>query len=309
MRGHTNMDEKKRRRISWIFSVIFHLAMFLIISFTGLLHYTSLEKSDIFEVTAVSGGGGGGGSSSGGGEISAPPTPSEPAATSESTAFTPEQIGSDAILQHSDTSKTKVTYEQLDVLRQEEKQEQEQTQETVENNVPTHLTTPKAIDLKEYRNSHGTGSSDNSDIAEQGNGTDSGEGTGSGQGNGSGTGTGDGNGNGNSTGNGEGNGIGEATDEVVSSPAVPPSVTRRVQPTYPSHEREAGITGTATIRFLIGKDGSVESVELVGSSGSSALDNAAVNAGYKWRFAPAKDEYGRPVRCYARQSMDFQLRN
>ena len=48
----------------------------------------------------------------------------------------------------------------------------------------------------------------------------------------------------------------------------------------------------ADIRFTIKEDGSVGDVEVVSSSGSSALDAAIVDTISKWRFSPATDSNG-----------------
>ena len=286
------MDAKKRRRVSWIVSIAFHLIAALVIGLTGLLHFTSLENSDIFEVQAVESGGsqGGGGADSGSIDESAP----QPAENSEQEAFTPEQIGSDAILQHSDTSKTNVTYEQLDELQRKEEAEQAQeasSDTSAASNSPSQATgSVSAI-------STGAGSG-----AGEGNAS----GTGSGQGDGSGDGDGQGQGDGN--GNGQGDGVGEATDEVVSNPAQRPELVSAASPRYPQDAINAGIEGRVVIRFLVGKDGSVESAEIAASSGHSSLDQAAMDTAYSWHFSPARDEYGRAVRCYVRIPIPFQLR-
>lgn len=52
-------DEKKRRNAGFIGSVLIHILIVLVISFTGLLHFSS-NTEDIVEVTFFGGGGGGG---------------------------------------------------------------------------------------------------------------------------------------------------------------------------------------------------------------------------------------------------------
>lgn len=140
----------------------------------------------------------------------------------------------------------------------------------------------------------------------------SGTGTGRGSGNGSGTGPGSGSGSGGGHGSGHGTGTGSGYGEgngVTSSPAIPPRIVKSFQPPYPSAERNAGIEGTVTIRFLIDQNGNVEDVTLINSSGNGNLDNAAVSAGYKWRFSPAKSKTGNPVRCYANIPITFKIVN
>lgn len=139
-----------------------------------------------------------------------------------------------------------------------------------------------------------------------------GTGTGRGSGNGSGTGPGSGSGSGGGHGSGHGTGTGSGYGEgngVTSSPAIPPRIVKSYQPPYPSAERNAGIQGTVTIRFLIDQNGNVEDVAIINSSGNANLDSAAVSAGYKWRFSPAKSKTGNPVRCYANIPVTFKIVN
>lgn len=140
----------------------------------------------------------------------------------------------------------------------------------------------------------------------KGKGTGQGSGTGSGIGPGSGSGSGGGHGSGHGTGTGSGSGPGSG---ITSSPAVPPRIIKSYQPTYPSAERNAGVEGTVSIRFLIGTDGSVEDVTVTSSSGNANLDNAAVAACRKWRFTAAKNSSGLPVRCYASIPIIFKIGN
>ena len=105
---------------------------------------------------------------------------------------------------------------------------------------------------------------------------------------------------------GKGEGIGPAGD-AIQAPAVPPRVTRSRMPSYPETCRKSGITGTAVVRFLVGKNGGVESVILARSSGNASLDQAALNAAGGFRFKPGLDGYGRPIRCYAYQPFAFRL--
>ncbi|MBQ7418478.1 MAG: energy transducer TonB, partial [Acidaminococcaceae bacterium] len=121
-----------------------------------------------------------------------------------------------------------------------------------------------------------------------------------------GTGSGSSAGTGGGKGGGNGPGIGPASD-AIQAPAVPPRVTRSRMPSYPSAARSKGITGTAVVRFLVGKSGGVESVILARSSGDASLDQAALSAAGGFRFKPGLDGYGRPIRCYAYQPFAFRL--
>ena len=129
-------------------------------------------------------------------------------------------------------------------------------------------------------------------------------GNGIGTGTGSGTGSGSGSGNGRGSGNGSGNGSGEGRGV----PVKPPRLLREVAPVYPASARNSGATGVVTVRILVGADGSVEDVTVVGSSGNGAMDSSVVTAVNKWRFSPAKDKYGQNARCRVTRAVNFNLR-
>lgn len=125
-------------------------------------------------------------------------------------------------------------------------------------------------------------------------------------GNGIGTGTGSGTGSGSGSGNGSGCGSGSGEGRGV--PVKPPRLLREVAPVYPASARNSGATGVVTVRILVGADGSVEDVTVVGSSGNGAMDNSVVTAVNKWRFSPAKDKYGQNARCRVTRAVSFNLR-
>lgn len=111
---------------------------------------------------------------------------------------------------------------------------------------------------------------------------------------------------GNPDGSGEMQGIPPASD-AIESPAVPPSVTSARAPEYPYSAQRKGIEGTVVVRFLLNKDGGVDDVDVVESSGNDSLDRAALEAAEGFSFSPGLDGYGRPVRCYAYQPFTFRL--
>lgn len=113
-------------------------------------------------------------------------------------------------------------------------------------------------------------------------------------------------GSGNGSGGGSGDGVGEGSGHGV--PVTPPRVVSSVQPKYPSAARNQGIEGVVAVKMLVGSDGRVEEAFVAGSSGNGELDEAAVNAVYKWRFSPAKDKFGQKARCYVTQGIRFDLR-
>lgn len=142
----------------------------------------------------------------------------------------------------------------------------------------------------------------------KGSGTGQGSGHGSGTGPGTGSGSGGGNGSGNGTGNGSGTGSGSGDGSGNASVAYMPRIVRKVDPTYPAAERNAGITGSGVVRLLVNTDGTVDEVTLVSSSGNANLDQAGINAAYKWRFTSAIGPNGQKVRCYLRLPFTFKLK-
>lgn len=63
---------------------------------------------------------------------------------------------------------------------------------------------------------------------------------------------------------------------------------RNPAPSYPLAARRAGEQGTVTLRVLVARDGQPARVELEKSSGSTHLDNAALETVKGWRFNPAR---------------------
>lgn len=125
---------------------------------------------------------------------------------------------------------------------------------------------------------------------------------------GSGTGHGSGHGSGVGPGTGSGNGSGHGTGNGNGAVAVMPRIIRKIDPVYPAAERNAGITGSGVVRLLVNTNGTVDEVTLVSSSGNANLDQAGINAAYKWRFTSAVGTNGQKVRCYLRLPFTFRLR-
>ena len=83
----------------------------------------------------------------------------------------------------------------------------------------------------------------------------------------------------------------EQKPQVASAAVTPPvfnaSYLRNPAPAYPHAARRVGQQGTATVRVLVTAEGLPARVNLEKSSGSTHLDNAAVEAVKGWRFKPA----------------------
>lgn len=139
-----------------------------------------------------------------------------------------------------------------------------------------------------------------------GSGSGSGSGAGSGSGSGSGSGTGSGSGSGSGSGTGPGSGSGSGSGNQVS---IPPRLLRSSNPAYPSQARQAGITGQVGLRIRVDADGEVSDVQVIASSGSEVLDNAALKEVWKWQFSAAKNAFGKKVACYVTRTINFSLNN
>ena len=87
---------------------------------------------------------------------------------------------------------------------------------------------------------------------------------------------------------------------------IGPQILSAPKPPYPSSARKAGITGTVVVGLTINSDGSVTSAWVISSSGNGALDSAAVNGVYSWRFLPAK-QGGYPITVNSRVPVSFTL--
>ncbi|MGP1470345.1 MAG: energy transducer TonB [Schwartzia sp. (in: firmicutes)] len=138
-----------------------------------------------------------------------------------------------------------------------------------------------------------------------GTGTGHGTGTGTGEGPGSGSGSGGGSGSGHGTGTGGGEGSGEGGGGM--RPSVPPRLISAVEPSYPERLRREGVEGVVHLRLIVAADGSVESAEVVDSSGYDEMDNAARSAAYEYTFSPAENSAGDAVRCAISTAVRFQL--
>jgi protein TonB len=103
----------------------------------------------------------------------------------------------------------------------------------------------------------------------------------------------------------------QTTNTIVtqSPPAQPPSASPpelsssdgaskpqncNVQRYYPPVAMRLGQEGTTVLGFTIAIDGSVQDVRVITSSGSEALDDAAMNVAACWHYKPALQN-GQPI--------------
>jgi TonB family protein len=130
-----------------------------------------------------------------------------------------------------------------------------------------------------------------------------GPGTGGGIGTGIGTGVGPGKGPG--AGPGEGGGIGGGVYQVGGG-VTEPVLLAQIQPEYSDDGRKARIQGTVELLIVVNADGTVK-FDTVRKSLGYGLDQKAMEAVKKWKFAPGKKD-GKPVATYVSVVVNFSLR-
>jgi protein TonB len=86
-----------------------------------------------------------------------------------------------------------------------------------------------------------------------------------------------------------------ATGPVSNQPALP-SVLEEAQPeysknppiSYPKRARRKGYEGTVLLEVLVNRNGTVDDLRILASSGYAVLDSSAVKSVKTWSFKPAK---------------------
>ena len=79
-----------------------------------------------------------------------------------------------------------------------------------------------------------------------------------------------------------------APAEKITPPVFSAAYLRNPQPVYPLSARRRGEQGTVLLKVLVTREGAAASVGVERTSGHAALDQAALEAVRKWRFAPAR---------------------
>lgn len=74
----------------------------------------------------------------------------------------------------------------------------------------------------------------------------------------------------------------------VTPPLFNAAYLRNPEPPYPVSSRRRGEQGTVLLKVLVTREGAAASVNVEKTSGYAALDQSAVEAVRKWRFAPAR---------------------
>ena len=88
------------------------------------------------------------------------------------------------------------------------------------------------------------------------------------------------------------------------SPQIREALVRPVDPVYPLLAQQTNVQGSVVLLARIGKDGSVDSVQVI--SGPDILANAAVEAVKQWRFKP-RVEAGQSVPAETRITVNFTI--
>ncbi len=86
----------------------------------------------------------------------------------------------------------------------------------------------------------------------------------------------------------------------------PPVLLSRIMPAYPERARSMGIQGQVVVQFIVDQSGRVErDIQVLTSL--PMLDEAAIEAVRQWRFSPARDRFGNPVRVLVSVPLQFSL--
>jgi protein TonB len=84
-----------------------------------------------------------------------------------------------------------------------------------------------------------------------------------------------------------------------------PVATVKIAPLYPGQLKQAGVTGSAVVDFIVDATGAVRR-PYVRSATNEAIGAAAVQGVAKWRFRPGL-RHGRPVNTHLQIPIVFSL--
>ncbi|MCC7540700.1 MAG: energy transducer TonB, partial [Deltaproteobacteria bacterium] len=86
-----------------------------------------------------------------------------------------------------------------------------------------------------------------------------------------------------------------------------PELVERVLPEYPARARALELEGQVVLEVVVDREGRPEPAIRVLRS-QPPFDGAAVAAVRRWRFRPARDAEGHPVRVLMEVPVRFELR-
>jgi TonB family protein len=95
--------------------------------------------------------------------------------------------------------------------------------------------------------------------------------------------------------------------EAAQSVDTRPVPLNRPRPNYTEEARKNKVQGVVRARILVGADGSVKQVRVVGIGLSDGLNEEAIRAAYQMRFRPAIKN-GLPVAFWISLEIEFNLR-
>jgi protein TonB len=81
---------------------------------------------------------------------------------------------------------------------------------------------------------------------------------------------------------------------------------RSSPPEYPEDARRKRLEGTVDLAFIVGADGKVKDVEVLGSTQPGVFDSEAIDAVKHWRYDPRRED-GVPVDHPAKVRLQFKL--
>jgi len=90
-------------------------------------------------------------------------------------------------------------------------------------------------------------------------------------------------------------------------PIIPPSITYKVLPAYPSSALEKGLEGAILLSVYVDLSGQSEKIEMKLSSGISELDDSARLAVSQWKFSPATQS-GAPLASWFEIPVRFTIK-
>jgi len=98
----------------------------------------------------------------------------------------------------------------------------------------------------------------------------------------------------------------EAVAQSTTPPRFQANYLANSPPAYPLRARRDGIEGTVMLKVMVTASGAPGRVEIEKSSGSAALDHAALDAVKAWRFVPAR-RGEQAVDAWIRVPVEFRL--
>jgi len=92
---------------------------------------------------------------------------------------------------------------------------------------------------------------------------------------------------------------------AVNTPQEMPQVKKRVNPSYPSILKAAGIEGEVSVKVIVNESGGIDKATVEKSSNRD-FDDAALDAVKQWEFAPALKD-GKPIKAEVIIPFRFKL--